>query len=793
MRNGRRNGEQNEMKIYLSAYRENEKNVYYRTPAQIETLGDLRKATERDHIAPQMKDNYRNKDNFLQGDCIILDCDNTHSPNAEDWVTPDDVADAFPDVEFYFIHSRNHMKEKVKTNKAGETTRYEPRPKFHCYFPLSKTYTNAAEYEAIQLKAAGLFPYFDLGAAKPSQFYYGVTQPTGGEESGTIFLDEFIKQQDTGTIKQAIADFVGRVKDGTYTLTEPEAVEKGLTRLCVYIGMPPVRITEEPEPAAAPTASGTDPAAPAADAPQYDDMGLEIGRMEQQRSLQWLRDWVAKHDIQTGKEYKINSREHPEGICICVSCPWESTHSMQGAENESVIIVDLGGRLSYLCRHGHCAGRSWKDYRAYYEQRDAALDFAEVEAAVNEAREARAEDAAAGAPAADPGEPPQPEGLLTYSAAVDVLQNADDKVLKIENFPRFSEAAKIKLHDSVVVAADTGVGKSSLALNFIHDLNAEYPVLYFNLEMDLLTVLRRLVAIESGISLDTIENYKNSARTATAVNNTLQKITSKKPLQVIQFKNKLQDIGGIIARATQGREEPTIVVIDHSLLVRAAQHTTSRYERFTEISETLRGYALKYNIILFVLLQQNRDGKKDEDAKPRNDSLKESGSWENDSTHIVFLWWDRKISRKKLLMTKNRNGRTGEFILNYSAQTQRYSESDTQEVEVKPQPVGRREKQRQQLQDAFDLAFLNTQGKPTLEAMADAAQVRVATIKGWLKEFGGCTIDGVRYDPAGMNEAVDLDGFIQLPPTDETPFDTVNTDPDTGEELPPPMPAKKKR
>ena len=77
----------------------------------------------------------------------------------------------------------------------------------------------------------------------------------------------------------------------------------------------------------------------------------------------------------------------------------------------------------------------------------------------------------------------------------------------------------------MVIAADTGVGKSSLAINFLNDLNADYPCIYLNLEMDVIDVLRRLAAIHSGIEIDRIEGYKNDEKTAAAVNITLQAIT----------------------------------------------------------------------------------------------------------------------------------------------------------------------------------------------------------------------------------------------------------------------------
>lgn len=74
------------------------------------------------------------KKTFRKADCLPVDCDNTNpDPLAEDipaseWKTPADVRAAFPDVPFYVVYSRNHMKEK-----NGKTA----RPKFHVYFIIN--------------------------------------------------------------------------------------------------------------------------------------------------------------------------------------------------------------------------------------------------------------------------------------------------------------------------------------------------------------------------------------------------------------------------------------------------------------------------------------------------------------------------------------------------------------------------------------------------------------------------------------------------------------------------------
>lgn len=266
-------------------------------------------------------------------------------------------------------------------------------------------------------------------------------------------------------------------------------------------------------------------------------------------------------------------------------------------------------------------------------------------------------------------------GLLTAQRAIEILENTDDNFINMPSFPKLSKTAKIKNHDTVVIAADTGAGKSSLALNILHDLQADYPAMYINLEMEEATVLRRLVAIHTGIELDQIEGYKHDPSTREKVDTALKEITARREIQLLNDVYNLDDIEIQIQEATRHRSEPTIVFIDTGLLVKLAGKTNSRYERFTQISEELRRISRLNNIIMFVLLQQNREGKKEEKKEPTNSSLKESGSWENDATKIIFLWKNPQTKSKELIITKNRDGEECSIELGYYPHTQTYVEA----------------------------------------------------------------------------------------------------------------------
>ena len=346
------------MRLYLADCRQNEKNTIYRTETEVNSLSDFKKAMRLDHLAPKMESWQRSNDNFLEADAVVVDLDNTHSSDPADWKTLDDVAEAFPDVLFYWVQSRNYM--KIKTDKKG--IRHEAREKWHIYFPMSRTFKSFQEYKLLLLKVAAVFPYFDLGAAKPAQPFYGVSDPVAGKEPGELFIDEYMDQVTPEEYQQSIEDFKSRFDQTT-------EAKKAVVQLYNYFGIE----SEEKD--------------QALDDYELCPEGLDwIRHAGQRQAIRWLENWTEKHDIKLGTRYKIDTKDHPGAVVVCVTCPWEDSHTEDTGEKQSVIIIDMSGKLNYLCRHGHCTEKSWTDYRAYYEAKNPDInikpdEFSDVEQA----------------------------------------------------------------------------------------------------------------------------------------------------------------------------------------------------------------------------------------------------------------------------------------------------------------------------------------------------------------------------------------------------------------------------
>lgn len=143
-------------------------------------------ATKMDHVTAKYKGNYRSKDNFESSDCIPLDCDNDHSENPEDWLTPFDIALSIPGVVFAASYSRHH--NLPKGDKSA-------RPRFHVFFPIPKV-TDGEEYAAMKRKIADAFPYYDTNALDSARFLYGNDSDEVAFYEGDKTILDYLEEDD---------------------------------------------------------------------------------------------------------------------------------------------------------------------------------------------------------------------------------------------------------------------------------------------------------------------------------------------------------------------------------------------------------------------------------------------------------------------------------------------------------------------------------------------------------------------------------------------------------------------
>lgn len=144
----------------------------------------LKAAISHDYVCAEYRNSYRSSNNFIGSDCLPVDCDNDHSENPADWITPQDIMQAFPGVTFAIHYSRFHNREK-----NGKTA----RPKFHVLFPIEYC-TDALLYSDMKKLVNSIFPYFDTQALDAARFFFGTAAAEVALYPGRMNLTEFLNE-----------------------------------------------------------------------------------------------------------------------------------------------------------------------------------------------------------------------------------------------------------------------------------------------------------------------------------------------------------------------------------------------------------------------------------------------------------------------------------------------------------------------------------------------------------------------------------------------------------------------
>lgn len=157
-------------------------NCSYPNRAPVSTAEQLQSAARSDHVCAEYKGNYRSIGNFIRSDVIVMDIDNDHSENPDDWITPEKLDEMFPDFSYALVPSRNHMKEK-----DGKTA----RPKYHVYFQIGEV-TDAKVYAGLKRALYKKYPFFDGNALDAARFLYGSDSGEVIWHEGWMTIDEEI-------------------------------------------------------------------------------------------------------------------------------------------------------------------------------------------------------------------------------------------------------------------------------------------------------------------------------------------------------------------------------------------------------------------------------------------------------------------------------------------------------------------------------------------------------------------------------------------------------------------------
>lgn len=265
-------------------------------------------------------------------------------------------------------------------------------------------------------------------------------------------------------------------------------------------------------------------------------------------------------------------------------------------------------------------------------------------------------------------EKPQPSGIRTFNVVDQVLGGG--------------------LRGGVLwtIGARPGVGKSAFALNLIQQALAHQPELQvdlFSLEMTATENYQRTLAYQTGVGADKFHNpaHQLSASEKQQVTAAIAEIDQ----QHLQLHDKLLVLPQIIKvirdHALHAKTGQYLAVIDYLQII-SLDRVAARTDRRQEIETITRELKLLTNelqIPLILFSQLNRELEKRLDRTPQLADLRESGSIEQDSNVVSFLYpasntQNHQVNRHlNLIFRKNRSGQLAELAFLFKPRQMRFT------------------------------------------------------------------------------------------------------------------------
>lgn len=216
----------------------------------------------------------------------------------------------------------------------------------------------------------------------------------------------------------------------------------------------------------------------------------------------------------------------------------------------------------------------------------------------------------------------------------------------------------------VIVAARPGVGKSTLAMDFMRSCSLHHgkTSVIFSLEMSANEILMRLLSAESEVKLADMragrispEDWSKLEETITRIDNAPMFIDDSPNLTMMEIRTK--------ARKIKQQHGLDMIVLDYMQLMSSGKKVESRQQEVSEFSRSLKLLAKELEVPLIAISQLNRGPEARTDKKPQLADLRESGSLEQDADMVMLLYrpdsQDRDNERAgeaDIILAKHRGG-----------------------------------------------------------------------------------------------------------------------------------------
>ena len=264
-------------------------------------------------------------------------------------------------------------------------------------------------------------------------------------------------------------------------------------------------------------------------------------------------------------------------------------------------------------------------------------------------------------------------------------------------------AGGYKRGDLVILAARTGVGKTSLMLNFARNcaVGQQGTVALFSLEMGGEQLAMRMLSAEAGVEMSRLRLGRHSEaeeqkvmRAHGLLGTAPIFIDDAAVLTVPEIRAK--------CRRLQADHGLDLVVVDYLQLLHGAGRSDTRTNEISQISRALKELARELNVPVVAAAQLSRAVETRNPHIPMLSDLRESGSIEQDADIVMFIYREDVYTRSndwqdqppdepggahptglaQIILAKHRNGPTGAVTVRFVEKTASF-----QDLLLRPEPT----------------------------------------------------------------------------------------------------------
>jgi replicative DNA helicase len=246
--------------------------------------------------------------------------------------------------------------------------------------------------------------------------------------------------------------------------------------------------------------------------------------------------------------------------------------------------------------------------------------------------------------------------------------------------------------DLIILAARPSMGKTALALNIARNaaVDSNIPVAVFSLEMSKEQLSLRMLCSEARIDSSrlrggffSMEDWHRLTDAAGILSESPIYIDDSASLTAMEIRAK--------ARRLKMDKNIGLVIIDYLQLMQGRASAERRDIEISEISRSLKALAKELDLPVLALSQLNRMLEQRTDKRPRLSDLRESGALEQDADVVAFIYRDEVYNKEEdnpnkgvaeILLSKQRNGPTGDIFLTFLNSYTRFEDLASEEVVV---------------------------------------------------------------------------------------------------------------